>query len=1458
MKAIMLNRPLPGQQKTIPAAIGDRFVINFSPDLISMENANKDLAFHFDDGSSIRIVNFYQVYSESTAPEFEVGGDVIPGKEFFRIFAPDLLPAEGSEAAVREAHMGDYGSNADMTSGLWHLDGLDYQSSIAQSPASLTLQQPLTLEQPLVANSQGVGGGGDGGGDGGGGGNVVAPTVAGTYANVVLLGADGTTNPEVHVKLAEMGAPAAKSALSITNFDGSTVYAGVQNADGTWTFDLDGYEAHYDPVTGDVVFRLTDPASGATGPENYTLVFTDTNGEQVASGVRVASAQEYNDVGAVVWKDAESPDMIVEDRTWVGEVGQGTHLTNPDLSTLVNAIKLPLAPQGEDAYDAGSGRELHHQFTEASLTADANAAGTPQVNLDMDLASGSSSLRLSNNDNHDVLQGVQHHEQLPLMVNDPTYGPYTGDQVTNYNATVTATVAANGSAAAVGVNIANGDLEVQTVSKTPTFSAGDSAAYVSGAYAVDGGEVSLTAQNVSAGVSASSSAAGSVVATGVRADGGSLTNTGTTSWQPYVNGREFDNAEITLTATDGDVNIRAELVGQADGTQSSLSMAGVSATDNGQVNIIAGNGAVNIDVDNRLTGSASADTAGMYGIFAGYGLGENDLPSTFKNYSQEYNYATFLAAQYQADKYPNSGSWPEYAYSNPRNEQTTVTVAANEDVNVRMDLGSQGSSSEAAGIKVQFGDVSVTSSSGDINVDVTMSGAHTASATEDAWLSALNLSGAGTADLTATNGDINLSVSGNGENIGVVHYDGDYSNGSNAFISSSLNYMYMLDPTTIKGKNVTLTGTAGADGTSADNDVVGFDASYSHKKESFLISADEKFTLSATAYDNGGNTSARGFELGYPLFPNDYGSAGYNNAAYVLGLAAAEAEISAKVVEGTSAVSDSSQAIGLESLGRAMLISKDTPTVNTYWEFGGTTQYVRNAVDSLEISAEGAWNNTGIYSHSNKTSLYSAPLVDIRATELTVKASGNMSAGSTSSSVGVRAESLTSGWKSGHLVSNDMTIEAWDPNKSIGILADAGGVYLGNTSGGAPYSATAGLQLLISATQGTDLANLTKGIALEALNNGYVNIVSNGNYDDLVEINGHIYTHDADGATGSSGKVNISLDGGNDSLTVNGDIHAESGYIFFDSGDGNDHLVINGNIYGNNDGQVLIQGVSGNNETTLAGDLHIAGSGSLQVAYYGSGDDQLTIGGNVHADDTANRIVVNTDSGNDTVSLGGEVDTISGMHLDGGADYDTLILSAPDEATFQQWYSTWLSSGSIQSHVQNFEEIILQGAPANSSVYTMVQDAFSGSSIKIRSIDDGINLDYVNNGYGHDFSVHGDLSGSSDLLYVRFHDSGVDAQTHFSDTLHDIAQNGNGYEDLLIDMSNTGNDALLSGNMDELFGITNSDNQSTNVYVRASSDAGLTSAGWSSSGNTTVYNGETYTEYTDSNLQQLYVHLVTT
>lgn len=1447
MNAIMLNRPPAGQQKTIPAAIGDRFVINFSPDLISMDNANKDLAFHFDDGSSIRIVNFYQVYSEKTAPEFEVSGDVIPGKEFFRIFAPDLLPAEGNEAAVREAHMGDYGNNADMASGVWHLDGLDYQSAMSQSPADITLEQPLlTL---LTSNTPGVAGDV--------GGNVVAPTVAGTYANVVLLGADGTTTPEVHVKLAELGAPAAKSALSITNFDGSTVYAGVQNADGTWTFDLGGYEAHYDPVTGDVVFRLTDPASGATGPENYTLVFTDTTGEQVASGVRVASAQEYNDVGAVVWKDAESPDMIIEDRTWVGEVGLGTHLTNPDASTLADAIKLPLAPQGEDAYDAGSGRELHHQFTEVSLTADVNAAGNPQVNLDMDLVSGSSSLRLSNNDNYAVLQGVEHHEQLPLMTNSSLYGPYTGAQVTDYNATVTATVAANGSAAAAGVNIANGDLEVQTVSDAPAFSAGDSAAYVSGAYAVDGGEVSLTAQNVSAGVSASSSAAGSVVATAVRADGGALTNSGTASWQPYVNDREFDNSEITVTATDADVNIRAELVGQADGTQSSLSMAGVAATDNGQANITAGNGAVNIDVDNRLTGSATADTAGMYGIFAGYGLGENDLPSTYKNYSQEYNYAGFLAGQYQADKYTNTGSWPEYDYSNPRNEQTMVTVAASEDVNVQMDLGSQGSSSEAAGIKVQFGDVDVTSANGDINVEVAMSGAHAASATgEDSWLSALNLSGAGTADLTAANGDINLSVSGNGEDMGVVHYDGDYAAGSSSPMYS-IDNMYMLDPTTIQGKNVAMSGTAGADGTSADNDVVGFDATYSHKKESFLISADEKFTLTATAYDNGGDTSARGFELGSPLFPTDYVTAGYNDSYYVLGLTAAEAEISAKVVEGTSAVTDSSQAIGLETLGRNLIISEDTPTSNNYWEFtSSTNQYARNSVESLEISAEGAWNNTGIYSHSNKTTGYVSALVDIRAEELTVKASGNMNAGSTSSSIGILSESILSGWKNVHLVSNDMTIEAWDPNKSVGILADAGGVYLGNAASGATSSATAGLQLLISATEGTDLANLTTGIAIEALNNGYVTIASNGNYEDLVEIKGDIYSHNAYASTGSSGSVNVSLDGGDDTLTVNGDIHAEIGTVTFSNGDGNDHMVINGSVNADTGGYVYIQDLAGNNEATLAGGLNMAGTGVLQVDY-GSGDDQLNIEGNIHAEGS-NNIVVDAGSGNDAVSLAGAVDTISGMHLDGGAGHDTLILSAPDEATFQQWYSTWLSSGSIQSHVQNFEEIILQGAPANSSVYTMVQNAFSGSSVNIRSIDDGINLDYVNNGYGHDFSVHGDLSGSSDLLYVRFHDSGVDAQTHFNDTLHDIVQNGNGYEDLLIDMSNTGNDALLSGNMDELFGITNSDNQSTNVYVRASSDAGLTSAGWSSSGNTTVYNGETYTEYTDSNMQQLYVHLVTT
>lgn len=74
--------------------------------------------------------------------------------------------------------------------------------------------------------------------------------------------------------------------------------------------------------------------------------------------------------------------------------------------------------------------------------------------------------------------------------------------------------------------------------------------------------------------------------------------------------------------------------------------------------------------------------------------------------------------------------------------------------------------------------------------------------------------------------------------------------------------------------------------------------------------------------------------------------------------------------------------------------------------------------------------------------------------------------------------------------------------------------------------------------------------------------------------------------------------------------------------------------------------------------------------------------------------------------------------------------------------------------------------------------------------------------------------------------------------------------------TDSGNDALLSGTMDELFGINNTGNHDANIYVRASSDAALVSSGWSS-GNTTVFNGETYAEYTDSNMQQLYVQLVT-
>ncbi|MBB5142949.1 hypothetical protein [Desulfovibrio intestinalis] len=1364
MSNIFLTRPAVGQQSVVHSIEQATFIADFSANQITLEKNDTSLVFRFDDGGSIKLADFYTEYTKDNTPDFEVDGQRISGADFFSAFGPDLAPAAGPSAAERSARYNEF-SGSELAGGVEHLDGMAYAPGAENAFSDPGMQSSLLAAMA----GQPTGTIGSGGGNTGSGVGTQPPLhYSLTYSNVALLGADGQDNPEVHLELERLASGGvAGNMLTITNFDGSASYAGAANADGTWTFNLDGYQAVYDPVKGELVFTLTNPAGGAAASENYTLVFTDGSGQQSSHGVRVASTADHNDMTSIVWKAPEDATMLVTDQTWAGEVAHGAHLTNASTADIAAAIKLPRPPAGEGAYDAGGGREMHYQLTETSLTADGG-----QSRFEIDLKSGTSSLRISNNDNAAVLQGVEHHDPLPGFVDHNPYGPgYDGGTTTNYTANVTATVASQGTAAQNEVRVTGGDLSIQTVSDQASFST-DGAAYVSGAYATDGGSVSLEAQGLSVGVAsvAAGSAAQNAVITGAHSAGGVLENAGTLGdWGSHYINREFDNSEINLAATAGDVKVSADLTGTAG---VNTAVAGVAATDNGHVNVAAANGNIDITVNNRTESGSLDQSSSIFGVFSGVGLGGNDLPveGDFSDKNQQYQYTYSLYQQYLADKFaPSQNPYltQKLDFDSNRGEQAIVDIRAEKDVNVALNLGAQNGSYEAAGINAQFGDVNVASNSGNINVDVAMQGQHL-SGSGQKWVSALEISN-GTADLKAEQGNVKLSVSANGENIAVVHY-----NGATAMPASSP-YDYIPDAavvasSSLTGKNINLNGTVGADGSSAINHIIGINATHTHKKETFVISADERFTLNVTAVDNGGATSATGVYVGYALYPDGYGGYAYNNgASYVLALGAKEAEINARVEAGTGLSADS-YSVGIEASGHKFVIMSDSE--DNLWRdaydgsgnklpnttsLGYTTAYDFDAVNQLTISAGGATHNTGILSADAEIPMGGSPYyapssVDIRADSLTVTATGNPEAGSISTSVGIAA----TGQSSVQIISNNVNIEATDAHHSVGVQSDGNSNYApGITISNAIQNATSdsALTVIISAKVGTDLESMTNGIAIEAINGGHVQIVSRGYSGDYVEINGGIVT------------------------------------------------------------------------------------------------------------DGTGRVTIQTGGGDDVVKLNGAVDigASGGLNIDGGDGYNLLILSAPDHDTFMQYYGNWFANGAIENNINNFHEIILQGVDMGSDAYNLIMNSVGNHDIAVRVIDEGTNLDLVVNAYEYDFSSHDDLTGDSDLLFVRFNGAENPNQEEFDQTLHNIGKVGDGYESVLLDFVGSGDEPMFgeNNNLDSLFNLKNSANENTDIFVRATSDDAILNSGWTASDETKVLNGETYTEYNDASGNTMYVQLTT-
>lgn len=77
MADIILNKPEAGTQAVFEAAGDSRIDLNFPTDQATLERSGNDLIFHFDDGSTVVLRDFYTAYTKDSMPDFVIEGTPI-------------------------------------------------------------------------------------------------------------------------------------------------------------------------------------------------------------------------------------------------------------------------------------------------------------------------------------------------------------------------------------------------------------------------------------------------------------------------------------------------------------------------------------------------------------------------------------------------------------------------------------------------------------------------------------------------------------------------------------------------------------------------------------------------------------------------------------------------------------------------------------------------------------------------------------------------------------------------------------------------------------------------------------------------------------------------------------------------------------------------------------------------------------------------------------------------------------------------------------------------------------------------------------------------------------------------------------------------------------------------------------------------------------------------------------
>ena len=422
MADIRLVKPQANTAQTVSCAADSRFVLEFPSDAALFARDGDDLVLTFEDGSSIRLQDFYTTYSKEEMPSFEMEGAEISGEDFFAALGnPDLMPAAGptASAATRGGGFNQYGDAA-LLEGIDRLDGLDISFNFGQQ-----------TQDDLYASI----GRGDDGEDRVDHGVTVIPSEPGTLdPEIPVLPVrpgdntqPGADNSILSVSEAELGGqnlPQAMDSMQITAPDGvgSIVIDDVpvfengrpvldEHGDPVKVSTDEGYlTAVYDPATGTLnyTYTLTHSTQEHKGEgqdkiaHNLDVTVTDTDGDSATSTISIVIEDDVPTISV------ESLDRPVDSGT--SAEGSWTHDFGADVPAAqkitVNGKELMLA-------DGGS---VQVEGTYGTLTVNANGTYTYEANPN---ASGTDNFEFVITDADED----NHNSKLTVTVEDSTVTP---------------------------------------------------------------------------------------------------------------------------------------------------------------------------------------------------------------------------------------------------------------------------------------------------------------------------------------------------------------------------------------------------------------------------------------------------------------------------------------------------------------------------------------------------------------------------------------------------------------------------------------------------------------------------------------------------------------------------------------------------------------------------------------------------------------------------------------------------------------------------------------------------------------------------------------------------------------------------------------------------------------------------------------------------------------------------